>query len=124
MFHLALAQEDCHALRRNRSVGIRASLWVLGIATSRIGGSTTLGAAFFMSRVRREKTMASAVPSGVITVRLKADALNIYRKHCPKGPKLGGAFLSRLLFEHEAREEQQEQLRQAQCKVCGGGGKS
>jgi hypothetical protein len=66
--------------------------------------------------------MANTVPSGVITVRLKRDAFDIYRKHCPKGPKLGGAFLSRLLFEHEVREQQRELLRQAQCKVCGGGG--
>jgi hypothetical protein len=37
----------------------------------------------------------------------------ILRKHCPIGSKKLGAFLSRLIFEHEAREEAREEVRHA-----------
>jgi hypothetical protein len=55
--------------------------------------------------------MASRVPSRAVTVRLKPEAYEIYRDYCPKGPKLGGAFFSRLLFEHAVREEERSRLK-------------
>ena len=67
--------------------------------------------------------MASTVSSGVITVRLKEDAYRIYRAHCPKGPKLGGAFVSQLLFDYQARQEERQRLVDSACTVCGGSDK-
>ena len=62
------------------------------------------------------------VETSSITVRLKDDAYHIYRQYCPKGPKLGGAFLSQLLFDYQARREERQRLAAAQCRVCGEGG--
>jgi hypothetical protein len=68
--------------------------------------------------------MASRGDSGVITIRLKPDAYAIYRRLAPPRTILGGALVSRLLFEHAAREEERLRQREAQCKKCGGGCKS
>jgi hypothetical protein len=44
-------------------------------------------------------------------VNLPRDAVRILRKYAPT-PRSYGAFLSRLLFEHQAREEERQRLRQ------------
>jgi hypothetical protein len=48
-----------------------------------------------------------------INTALDADAWAILRKYHPAGTKKLGAFISRLLYEFEARAEAREELRRA-----------
>lgn len=45
-----------------------------------------------------------------ITTVLAKDAHTILRKYVPPGRHLLGQFLSRLIFEHETRMEERQQL--------------
>jgi hypothetical protein len=48
----------------------------------------------------------------VLTVSLDREALAILREEIPVGNKHAGAFFSRLLYEHRARKEERQRVRE------------
>jgi hypothetical protein len=48
----------------------------------------------------------------VVTINLDREALAILREEIPVGSKHGGAFFSRLLYEHRARKEERRKVRE------------
>jgi hypothetical protein len=47
----------------------------------------------------------------VLNTTLDSEAVAILHKYCPKGRHGTGAFLSRLIYEHEARQEAKRELK-------------
>jgi hypothetical protein len=54
----------------------------------------------------------------VINVTLENEAVEFLRRYCPPGQRTMGRFLSRLIFEHEARQEERQRLRQEVVALC------
>jgi hypothetical protein len=48
----------------------------------------------------------------VINTTLDADAMDILRRYAPPGRKATGRFLARLLYEHNAREQERQRLKE------------
>ena len=48
----------------------------------------------------------------VLCVNLDREALQILREEIPPGNKHAGQFLSRLLYEHRARKEERQRVRE------------
>ena len=49
----------------------------------------------------------------VVNMTLDQQAAEVLRHYCPPGRKTTGKFVARLLYEHHAREEERQRLRQA-----------
>jgi hypothetical protein len=55
----------------------------------------------------------------VVNTTLDADAVEILRRYCPAGRKTTGRFLARLLFEHDARQQERQRVREQMVAVLG-----
>ena len=47
----------------------------------------------------------------VLNTTLDAEAVAVLRQYCPAGRRSTGKFLARLIFEHDARVRERQQLR-------------
>jgi len=56
----------------------------------------------------------------VVNTTLDADAVEILKRYCPPGRKATGKFLARLLFEHDARQQERQRVRERMDAVLGG----
>jgi hypothetical protein len=66
-----------------------------------------------MSRVRKpdEAYAGRRFDAVVINATIDVQAATILHHYCPPGRKGTGKFLSRLLYEHDAREQERVRLR-------------
>jgi hypothetical protein len=55
----------------------------------------------------------------VVNTTIDRSAAVVLRKYCPEGRKGMGKFLSRLLYEHDAREQERLRLREHIREVIG-----
>jgi hypothetical protein len=58
----------------------------------------------------------------VIAINLDPEALSILRSYCPEGNKQLGQFITRLLVERRARDEERARMRQLAQDALGDGG--
>jgi hypothetical protein len=56
----------------------------------------------------------------VVNTTLDADAVEVLKRYCPPGRKATGKFLARLLFEHDARQQERQRVRERMDAVLGG----
>jgi hypothetical protein len=59
--------------------------------------------------------------AAVINTTIDRDAAAVLRRYCPEGRKGMGKFLARLLYEHDAREQERVRLREHIREVIGEG---
>ena len=57
----------------------------------------------------------------VVNVTIDQAAAAVLRKYCPEGRKGMGKFLARLLYEHDAKEQERLRLREHIHEVLGEG---
>ena len=57
----------------------------------------------------------------VVNVTIDQAAAAVLRKYCPEGRKGTGKFIARLLYEHDAREQERVRLREHIREVIGEG---
>ena len=69
------------------------------------------------------KKQYSGRPADVVVLNfcIHKDALEILGEYCPPGRKSHGQFLSRLLFEHHARMQERQRLKESVTAVLDGG---
>jgi hypothetical protein len=61
------------------------------------------------------------VDAVVVNTTIDRSAAVVLRKYCPEGRKGMGRFLSRLIYEHDAREQERLRLREHIREVIGEG---
>jgi hypothetical protein len=48
----------------------------------------------------------------IVNVTVDFEAATVLRRYCPEGRKNMGRFISRLLYEHDARERERQRLQE------------
>ena len=59
------------------------------------------------------------VTAGVLTLTMDREALEILYRYSPKEQRSTGAFLSRLIYEFDARQDERRRLREEVSAVLG-----
>jgi hypothetical protein len=70
-----------------------------------------------------EKSSSSRPDILPFNIRLDREAVQVLRQHCPKGTKGVGRFVSRLILEERARQEERQRLRERVATALEGEGR-